>query len=249
MRVMQTYDVLGVPITVTSPQHACSTILGWANDTQGRFVCVRDVASLMAIVESPAIAELHNYAAMITPDGAPIALIGKLRGYAVQRTCGPDLIDLVCEQSVPAGISHFFFGGKEGVARDLAKRFTIKYPGLRVAGYECPPFGEMDEQELLETRERIRASGAHILWVGMSSPKQDIWMYENFRYLPVTQIGVGAAFDFHTGAVKRAPRWMQKHMLEWAYRLASEPRRLWRRYLILAPRFVWRVLRSSAGAR
>lgn len=246
---MQTYDVLGVPITVTDPQHACSTILNWADDKEGRFVCIRDVASLMAIVENPSIAKLHEHASMITPDGAPIALIGKLKGFAVQRTCGPDLIDLVCRQSVSAGVSHFFYGGKEGVARALAEQFSSKYPGIRIAGYECPPFENIDEEEVIATRERIRASGADILWVGMSSPKQDIWMYENFRYLPVTQIGVGAAFDFHTGAVKRAPRWMQKGMLEWAYRLASEPKRLWKRYLILAPRFVWRVLWSSVRVR
>ena len=246
---METYNVLGVPITVTSLQHACSTIINWASDHEGRFVCIRDVASLMAIVDNPSLSPLHQHAAMITPDGAPIALIGKMRGFPVQRTCGPDLIDLVCQQSVTADVSHFFYGGKEGVAHDLAERFAVKYPGLKIAGYECPPFEKMSEQELTATRERIRASGADILWVGMSSPKQDIWMYENYRHLPVTQIGVGAAFDFHTGAIKRAPRWMQRTMLEWAYRLASEPRRLWRRYLILAPLFVWRVLRSSAGVR
>lgn len=241
---MQTYDVLGVPISVTNLQHACSTILGWAEDDKGRFVCIRDVASLMAIVENDAIADLHHHAAMITPDGAPIALIGKLRGFPVQRTCGPDLIDLICRESVPSGISHFFYGGKEGVAHDLAQHFSVKYPGLKVAGYESPPFDNVSDEQLIATRKRIRDSGADILWVGMSSPKQDVWMYENFRHLPVTQIGVGAAFDFHTGKVKRAPLWMQKAMLEWAYRLVSEPRRLWKRYLILAPRFVIRVAMS-----
>lgn len=246
-RHSDTYDVLGVSISVTDPAHAATTIIDWANDDVGRFVCIRDVASLMTIVDDPAISQLHEHASMITPDGAPIALIGKMKGYPVQRTCGPDLMELVCRMTASSNISHYFFGGKEGVAQELADKLLKKYPGLKIAGYECPPFNKISASELSTTRERLRTSGADIVWVGMSSPKQDVWMFENYRYLSMTLIGIGAAFDFHTGNVKRAPVWMQRLMLEWAYRLVSEPRRLWRRYLVLAPRFVGRVLWGAFG--
>lgn len=242
---LATYDVLGVPITVTTPTQAAQTIEGWARDDTGRFVCIRDVASLMVIAEDPAIAALHREAAMITPDGMPIAVIGKRRGLPVERTCGPDLIDLVCRRSLDSGLSHYFYGGKEGVAETLAGTFARKYPGLKVAGHECPPFRALSEVEDAALVERIKASGADVVWVGLSSPKQDVWMRDHYRRLPQTLIGVGAAFDFHTGEVRRAPVWMQKAMLEWAWRLASEPRRLWRRYLVLAPRFVWKVMTSG----
>ena len=201
-------------------------------------MCIRDVASLMAINGDPAIRDLHREAAMIAPDGAPIARIGKLRGLPVERTCGPDLIDLVCRRSVDSGLSHFFFGGKPGVAQKLAENFARKYPGIHISGYESPPFRELGEPEDPQVLERIANSGADVIWVGLSSPKQDVWMRDNYRHLPQTLIGVGAAFDFHTGAINRAPRWMREHGLEWAHRLLSEPKRLWHRYLVLAPRFV-----------
>lgn len=240
-RPWPTYDVLGVPISVTTPMETAEAIERWAADDVGRFVCIRDVASLMVINEDPELRGLHDEAALITPDGAPIALIGKLRGLPVQRTCGADLLDLVCRRSVAAGLSHYFYGGKEGVAARLAEALAARYPGLRVAGCECPPFRALTAQEDDAAVERIRASGADIVWVGISSPKQDVWMQRHYRRLPQTLIGVGAAFDFQAGIVKRAPRWMQRAMLEWLYRLASEPRRLWRRYLLLAPRFVGQV--------
>jgi N-acetylglucosaminyldiphosphoundecaprenol N-acetyl-beta-D-mannosaminyltransferase len=239
---LKTYDVLGVPIAVTNLTHASETIEKWSEDDIGRFVCIRDVAGLMAIIEDSTLSEIHNQAAMITPDGLPIALLGKLRGIPVQRTCGPDLIDVLCARSVDTGLSHYFYGGKEGVAKKLAENFERKYPGLKIVGYESPPFRGIDDQSDPEAVARIRASGADVVWIGLSSPKQDMWMLQHYKQLSQTLIGVGAAFDFHTGEVRRAPRWMQKTMLEWLFRLASEPRRLWRRYLLLAPRFVWKVL-------
>lgn len=244
---MQTFDVLGVPVTVTNPVHAAQTIESWASDEIGRFVCIRDVASLMTIIDDPAINGLHDEAAMITPDGMPIAMVGKSRGLPVERTCGPDLFDLVCCRSVESGLSHYFYGGQEGVAATLADEMIRRYPGLRVLGHECPPFRPLTDEEDVQVMERIRQSGADIVWIGISSPKQDVWMRDHYRGMSQTLIGVGAAFDFHTGAVRRAPLWMQKWMLEWAYRLLSEPRRLWRRYLILAPKFLFRL--AIAGSK
>lgn len=248
-RHAKTYFVLGIPLSVTNLNQAADCIEQWAGDDQGRFVCIRDVASLTAMSDDPDLAALHNEASMVTPDGMPLVLLGKLRGLPVERTCGPDLIDLVCARSVGAGLKHYFYGGKEGVAERLARVFAAKYPGMKVVGYECPPFRRLTEAEDAACVARIKASGADVVWVGISSPKQDIWMREHYRRLSQTLIGVGAAFDFHAGTVRRAPRWMQRSGLEWLFRLLSEPRRLWRRYLVLAPKFVWRVLAEGIDPR
>ena len=232
------YPVLGVPVSVLTMDSAIAQIEDWARDEEGRFVCIRDVASLMAIRDDPALAPLHRDAAMITPDGMPLVAIGKLRGLPVERVCGPDLIVEMMKRSGQAALSHYFYGGREGVAAEMARRFSERFPDVRIAGWESPPFGELSEEQNEAALERLRASGADVVWIGISSPRQDAWMWRNYKRLPQTLIGVGAAFDFHSGQVARAPRWMQKSGLEWAYRLGSEPRRLWRRYLVQAPRFV-----------
>lgn len=238
---VSSYKVLGVPISVVTPQIAIERIEAWATDQLGRFVCIRDVASLMVIANDPAIRDLHADAAMVTPDGTPIALIGKLRGLPVQRTCGPDLMDEVMRSSPESGLRHFLYGGKPGIADQLADVFRVRYPGVQIVGTYCPPFGNISVEEERRILEAIRASGAHVVWVGLSSPKQDAWMWREHTKLTQTLIGVGAAFDFHAGAVARAPKWMRSSGLEWAYRFAQEPKRLWRRYLILVPSFVIRV--------
>lgn len=234
----ETYDVLGIPMSVTTLGQAAQRIEQWAQDDLGRFVCIRDVASLMAMIDDPDLVALHNEASMVTPDGVPLVVIGKLRGLPVDRTCGPDLIDLVCARSPRSGLKHYFYGGKDGVAEELAREFSTRYPGIQVVGYECPPFRPLTDEEDSAAIARIKASGADVVWIGISSPKQDIWMRDHYKQLPQTLVGVGAAFDFHSGAVRRAPKWMQKAGLEWLHRLSSEPKRLWRRYLVLAPKFV-----------
>ena len=238
------FAVLGIPISVTTIDQSQSRITAWSRDDIGRFVCVREVASLMASINDPNLTALHFDAAMVLPDGMPLVWIGKRRGLPVERTCGPDLMQAVLAASPQTGLKHYLYGGKPGVAEMLAQRFTQKYPGLQIVGTECPPFRPLTRPEILQVRARIRQSGADVVWVGISSPKQDVWMHDNYRHLTQTLIGVGAAFDFHSGTVKRAPVWMRNSGLEWLHRLVSEPRRLWRRYLILAPRFVFLVARQ-----
>lgn len=243
------FDVLGVPVSIIAMPEALRRIEEWSQDRLGRFVCIREVASLMAIRQDPTSAPLHQDAAMITPDGMPLVIIGKLLGKPVERVCGPDLMDEMMRRSVHSGLKHYFYGGKEGVAEALAHRFMQKYPGLQVVGWDCPPFRTLTGSEHEGEIEKIANSGADVVWVGLSSPKQDVWMWHNFRCLPQTLIGVGAAFDFHTGQVRRAPRWMQKACLEWFYRLMQEPRRLYKRYLIQAPKFIGLILLSTISPR
>ena len=237
-----TYDVLGIPITATTLDKAAATIISWKGDDTGRAVGVRDVASIMAMRADPALLAVSRRTAMNVPDGMPLVWIGKRRGHDVERTCGPDLMEKLLLETAGSELRHFFFGGKPGVAELLAKRFCARSRGIEIVGTYSPPFREMNEEEDAQIVQMIRDSGADIVWVGISSPKQDLWMDEHLGKLPVTMVGVGAAFDFHAGMVRRAPKWAQRAGLEWLFRLVSEPRRLWRRYLILAPKFVFLLI-------
>ncbi|MCF6303991.1 MAG: WecB/TagA/CpsF family glycosyltransferase [Rhodobacteraceae bacterium] len=242
-----TFDILGLDIAVTDLGCASQDIINWAKDTQGRFVCVRDVHGVMLSDNSLHLKSLHRDAAMITPDGMPLVWLGRLAGHKVGRACGADLMENIIDQGQARQIKHYFFGGAAGVAEMLANTFGKKHPNALIVGHESPPFRAFSNDENAAMISRIKASGADIVWVGMSTPKQEFWMHSVYKSLPVTLIGVGAAFDFHSGKVNRAPRWMQKSGLEWLHRLGSEPRRLWRRYLILAPKFTWKVLRKKAA--
>lgn len=237
-----TYDVLGIPISVVDLETAAVAIASWKHDRRARSVGVREVASIMALRQTPDLLAITRRTAMNVPDGMPLVWIGRLRGLPVGRACGPDLFEKVLLDSPQTGLKHFFYGGKEGVADKLAAVFRAKAPGVEIVGTYCPPFRSLTPDEDSAVVERILESGADIVWVGLSSPKQDIWMDTHLDRLPLCMIGVGAAFDFHSGAVQRAPLWMQKSGFEWLHRLASEPRRLWRRYLVMAPKFVCLVV-------
>lgn len=232
------YDVLGIPVSVTSLTVASEAIHRWARDQAGRFICVRDVHGVMQAQSDPRFMALHREAAMVTPDGMPLVWIAKHRKLPVARTCGPDLMDQVLRDSVTSGLRHYFYGGKHEIADKLAANFTVKYPNLVVVGTETPPFKILDDEDIASLAQRVRNSGADVVWIGLSTPKQEFLMQRLAPFVPATLIGVGAAFDFHAGAVRRAPEWMQRTGMEWLYRLLSEPRRLWRRYLIMAPKFV-----------
>ena len=238
------FDVLGVPVSATSLHQACKAIEDWAEDRQGRFVCVRDVHGVMRSLDDARLRDAHRDADMITPDGMPLVLLGKMHGKQISRTAGADLMESLLSRSPESGLKHYFYGGHEGVAETLGTVFRRRFPGLNVVGAECPPFRAPTAKEKAQTIRNIIRSGADVVWVGVSTPKQDIWMQEHRDLLPATLIGVGAAFDFHTGRVARAPRWMRDHGLEWLHRLCSEPRRLWRRYLVLAPKFALLTLRD-----
>lgn len=242
-----TFDILGVPVSVTSLADASARIRSWRGDESGRFVCIRDVHGIMQAQADENLRTIHHRAAMVTPDGMPLVWIGRRRGLAVGRTCGPDLIQQVIDDGLSDGVRHFFYGGKPGVAEQLAAKFLARYPSALIVGTETPPFRDLDDSELRALARRIRDSRADIVWIGLSTPRQEILMDKLAPVGSATLIGVGAAYDFHTGAVKRAPKWMQKSGLEWSFRLVSEPRRLWRRYLVMAPKFIWKLATGRQG--
>lgn len=242
--ITSTVRILGVPISVTDMKAAVDTIGRWVRCKESRYVCACDVHSVMRAQEN----ELHmralRSANMVVPDGTPLVWVGQLRGKSqMQRVSGPDLLCAVCERSVQEGWRHYFFGGEPGVAELLAKKLVQKFPGIVIAGTDCPPFRELTKTELDESIQRMQEAKPDIIWVGLGCPKQEIWMDEHHaRLRGMTLVGVGAAFDFESGRVKRAPLWLRSYGMEWLHRLISEPRRLWRRYLVLAPRFILTVL-------
>lgn len=231
------YRVLGVKVSAVDMPKAVETLDRLARrpgTAPGAYVCVRDVNGIMESQRDPALLAIHERAAMVTPDGMPVVWLGKRSGRGrVDRVYGPDLLHAVCAVSVECGYRHFFYGGGEGVADLLARRLGERFAGLAVVGTHCPPFRPLREDERRVVADEIRASGADFVWVGLSTPKQERFMAEMAPLLPgVVLLGVGAAFDFHAGLKPQAPRWLQRSGLEWAFRLATEPRRLWRRYLV-----------------
>lgn len=242
--------ILGVPVSVIDMPFAVRTLIGWARGRRTSMVCVRDVHGIMCAQDQPDLRAAHERASMITPDGAPLTIVSRFRAHGTGRVPGPSLMEEMFSATQNTGIRHYLYGGKEGVAEQVAANFARKYPGTQVCGLACPPFGAVSPERDAELTDAIRAAEPHIVWVGMSTPKQDIWMNDHLDCLPgMVLIGVGAAFDFHSGAVKRAPKIMQVLALEWLHRLASEPRRLWRRYLVMAPVFLWKMVRQPAPRR
>ncbi|MBU2581859.1 MAG: WecB/TagA/CpsF family glycosyltransferase [Alphaproteobacteria bacterium] len=233
-------SILGVPVSTVTMDRAIATVGQWIGEGSSRYISTCDVHCIMRARSEPGLMAAFNAADMVVPDGKPVEWTARARtDQPMTRVCGPDLMLALSAISTRTGWRHYYYGGAPGVADELAKRMQETYPGLQVAGTWCPPFRPLSEAEQEEEIERIADSGAQIVWVGLGCPKQDLWMHKHARKIPgAISIGVGAAFDFHTGRVARAPEWMQKNGLEWAHRLSSEPARLWRRYLVMAPQFL-----------
>ena len=237
------FDVLGVQVSAIDIPAATDEIGRWIERREPHYVCVTGVHGVM---ESQADAELlaiHNRSGLTTPDGMPMVWAGKWAGLPIERVYGPDLMLALCERAVEAGWTSYFYGGADGVPELLAQRLTARFPGLRVAGTYSPPFRPLTPAEDIEIVERINAAAPDLVYVGLSTPKQERWMAAHVGLLNAPALlGVGAAFDIHAGTLRQAPRWMQRTGTEWLFRLAVEPRRLWRRYLSNNPRFAARLM-------
>jgi N-acetylglucosaminyldiphosphoundecaprenol N-acetyl-beta-D-mannosaminyltransferase len=242
-----TFDVLGLPIAAVSPEKASRIIHEWARDERGRFVCLRDVHGVMRAQQSDELFRVHLASDMLCPDGMPLVFIGKLRRQAVSQTCGANLLDRMMRDSIQSGLKHYFYGGTDGVAGEMVVALRQQYPGIKIVGHGTPPFRPLTDDEIEILAEEISELQADVVWIGLSTPKQEYLMHRLKDRSSATFLGIGAVYDFVTGRVSRAPRWMQRVGLEWLYRLASEPKRLWYRYLILAPLFVWKNLTLSSG--
>jgi N-acetylglucosaminyldiphosphoundecaprenol N-acetyl-beta-D-mannosaminyltransferase len=243
----ESVDVLGVNVSAINMDMALGSIQGWIESGDHQYVCVTGVHGVMESQSDESLRAIHNRAGLVTPDGMPLVWLSRLRGAKhVQRVYGPDLMDACCEVSVRHGWRHFFFGGAPGVAELLADRLRRRFPSLKIVGTFSPAFRPLTELEDEEVVRLINEARPDIVWVGLSTPKQERWMAAHHNRLQASVLlGVGAAFDFHAGLKRQAPRWMQRIGMEWSFRLATEPRRLWRRYLTNNPRFAWNLMRQA----
>jgi N-acetylglucosaminyldiphosphoundecaprenol N-acetyl-beta-D-mannosaminyltransferase len=245
------FRALGVRVDAIQIPDVIGRIDDWIGERNGcRFIAVTGMHGVMEARHDMTFKEILSQAGLVVPDGYPLVWLGRRQGFTGlrRRVYGPELMERFCAESATKGHRHFFYGGAPGVAQELARRFADRFPGFQVAGTFSPPFRALTEEEDRDAVGAIEGSSADIVWVGLSTPLQERWMYEHREELsaPVL-IGVGAAFDFHTGRVAQAPRWMGEHGLEWLFRLTMEPRRLWRRYLIYGSQFVTLVLLEMLG--
>ncbi len=248
---IQKNNVLGVHVSVLNLDLAERAVMEALENKEKGYVCVTGVHGVSEAQKDGALREILNGAFLNTTDGMPLVWLNRSAGHReADRVYGPDLMARVCEKTAETGHRHFFFGGAEGVAQSLAEKMSEKYPGLRVAGSYTPPFRQLNDAEEVELRQMIEETRPDIFWVGLSTPKQEKFMAEYLPKLDVTlMFGVGAAFDFFTGRVKQAPRWVQRSGFEWFFRLCQEPKRLWKRYLTNNPRFIYWIFLQRTGLR
>jgi N-acetylglucosaminyldiphosphoundecaprenol N-acetyl-beta-D-mannosaminyltransferase len=236
-------NVLGVGISAVNQSSALEMIADWIATRQRQYVCITGVHGVMESQRDPALKTIHNRAGLVTPDGVPMVWMNWLAGNTnVSRVYGPDLMLNVCGAGIARGWRHYFYGGGPGVADMLARALTKRFPGIVIAGMYTPPFRLLSEAEDAQVVEQINAARPDVIWVGLSTPKQEYWMSAHLGRLEApVMVGVGAAFDFNAGLKKQAPLWMRNCGLEWAFRLCTEPRRLWKRYLINNPLFLMQL--------
>ena len=235
----QTVPVLRAHIDAVRWNEALSRIAAWSANHESRYVCICNAHSVVTAGQDPAFGTVVAQADMATPDGAPVAWMIRKQGYpAQQRINGPDLMWRYCEQAAQRGESLYLYGGSPETLVILQARLAQAFPALKVAGAWSPPFRAATPEEDAADVARINASRAGTVWVSLGCPKQELWMAAHRGRINAVMIGVGAAFDYHAGTIQRAPLWMQNAGLEWLHRLASEPRRLWRRYLVTNTLFI-----------
>lgn len=244
-------NVLGVGISAINLVTARAAIADALAERRKGYVCVTGVHGVIEAQSDPGFREILNRAFLCTPDGMPMVWAGRLARFReIDRVYGPDLMLELCAWSARAGYSHFFYGGAEGVAELLSQRLRSKFPGLRVAGTFTPPYRPLEAKEEAALIEQVAATRPDLFWVGLSTPKQERFMAQYLPRLHTTiMLGVGAAFDFHIGRVRQAPRWIQRSGFEWLFRLGHEPRRLWRRYLRNNPLFLALAFTQITGLR
>jgi N-acetylglucosaminyldiphosphoundecaprenol N-acetyl-beta-D-mannosaminyltransferase len=239
-------NVLGVGVSAINLESGRQIIAQAIRERTRGYITITGVHGVMEAQDDPRLRTIFNQAFLVTPDGMPMVWMSWLAGKKhVGRVYGPDLMLEVC--GLP-GVRHFLYGGSNGTVAVLERKLKERFPGIQIVGTYEPPWRQLEPVEEAALREQVRQARVDVFWVGLSTPKQERFMAEYLPKLEVTlMVGVGAAFDFHSGKVKQAPRWMQYAGLEWVYRLAREPRRLWRRYLRNNPRFLYHAVCQLLG--
>ncbi|MHB8899058.1 MAG: WecB/TagA/CpsF family glycosyltransferase [Thermoguttaceae bacterium] len=234
------HEVLGVAVSAATYDTAVDAVIHAAGQRQKAIVSLHAVHALVTASRDPALREAVNQFQMVAPDGQPVRwALNRLYGTGLRdRVYGPELMLRLCREAESTGVSVYLYGSSEPVMESLCRELRSRYPGLAIAGTESPPYRPLTSEEDEEVVQRINASGAGIVFIGLGAPKQDLFAHAHRGRIEGVQVCVGAAFDFHAGSLKMAPPWMQQCGLEWLYRLLREPRRLWRRYLVTNSLFV-----------
>ena len=230
--------LFGLPVAVCSPEKAVERIVSAGEERGGKYVTFCNVHTLITARRDPEYKEVQRSACLVMPDGKPLSWLLRKRGIPAEQIAGPDFMERMLSLPEEMNGSHYFYGSTVETLKDLGNSLEERYPHARIVGMESPSFGEMTEKEEREAVERMNASGADYIWVALGAPKQERFMYRNAKYAKGMMLGVGAAFDFHSGHVRRAPKKMRNMGLEWLYRLMQDPRRLWKRYLVTNTRFL-----------
>jgi N-acetylglucosaminyldiphosphoundecaprenol N-acetyl-beta-D-mannosaminyltransferase len=246
----EAFKVLGVRVDAVQIPDVVRRMSGWIEEGQhGHYVAVTGMHGMVEARQNEKFKSILNQASLVVADGMPLVWIGRRHGFKMgRRVYGPELMETFCRDT-GGRYTHFFYGGATGVAHYLGEVLGGRF-GIRVVGSYSPPFRPLHAAEVHELAGLIECARPDVLWVGLSTPKQEAWMaeYRNLLKVPV-MIGVGAAFDFLSGRTSQAPFWMREHGLEWLFRLITEPRRLWRRYLVGGFKFVWNVALEMTGIR
>jgi N-acetylglucosaminyldiphosphoundecaprenol N-acetyl-beta-D-mannosaminyltransferase len=243
-------NVLGVAVDAVDLDHALDRVQRLLRLRTKGYVCAVSVHGVLEARRDPSVARAFADAAMVVPDGTPMVWVGRLQGKRdMRQVTGPDLMYEIVRRPEFAGLSHFFYGGKQGVALDLALAWMRKVPGTRVAGTYTPPFRDLTAEEESKLIEMLNQTKPDILWVGISTPRQELFMRRILPHLERgVMFGVGAAFDFHTGRVRDCAAWIKRIGFQWLHRLMQDPRRLWRRNLWNAT-FLWHIALQLTGLK
>ena len=242
-------DVAGVPVSLLNMELAYNEVCRYLSRRTGGYFIFRDMNGIVAANDDPELRKIHVNAAFVAPDGMPLVWLARYFGFSeVGRVYGPDFLIDFCDKSQDLGYRHFFYGSTNSTNAKLIDQLRQRFPRLNICGSYAPQLRSVSEDPCLEDVERILTAQADVVWIGLGTPKQEQWMSIHTALMPhCVLLGVGAAFDFHAKVKRQAPLWLRSSGFEWAFRLATEPRRLWRRYIIGIPRFL--LLMATRGCR
>lgn len=238
-----TCNILGVNIAAINMEWLVEYLDKNLLDIKGDYICVSNVHTTVTSYEDASYCAVQNGGLMAIPDGGPLSTVGRRRGCKnMARTTGPSLMGEIFKISAKKGYRHYFYGSKQETLELLEKKLKENYPGIKIAGMYSPPFRPLTEEEDKAVIERINEANPDFVWIGLGAPKQEKWMVAHQGKIDGLMLGVGAGFDYYAENIKRAPMWMQKHNLEWVYRLVQDPKRLFKRYWSTNTKFIWNAM-------
>lgn len=243
---MEKCNILGVEVNVTNMKETVNYIKNNLSEIKGNYVCIANVHTTIMAYENEEYRSIQNGGILTLPDGKPLSIVSRKRGYNnAERVTGPDLMEELFKISEENGYSHYFYGCNDETLKKLSENIKKKYPNICIKGMYAPPYKEDFTENDMDIINEINSLNVDFLWVGLGAPKQEKWMNYNKGKINSLMFGVGAAFDFYAGNIKRCPLWMQKLSLEWFYRLLQDPKRLFKRYLVTNSKFLYLILSRS----